>query len=75
MFLRRLESGGYEKLGITDDSYINIPKNHRFARFLKHEKILGNDNYVKVNTKEFLNKFLSRKPIYTEFGSAYDPFD
>ena len=77
-FEHRLKTGGWDKLGISNESYIMIPKNHRLAtneftaKSLGIEPMFGNDDFVKVNTRKFILSMINRKPNSTTSGSYYN---
>lgn len=74
LLLSRLESGGYEKLGIRDYHTIYIPNTHRFATYpsLKPFSSPGR-YYVGVDAKKFINKIFNAKPNITKHQSNYTP--
>lgn len=74
LLLSRLESGGYDKLGIRDHSTIYIPNTHRFAMYpsLKPSNF-SNSQYVGVNAKKFIERIFNAKPNIVDYQSQYSP--
>lgn len=74
----RLETGGWDKLGISEDSYIMIPKTHRLnnsisAKYIDLKPVYNNDDFFKVNTRKFILSSLMKKAPTTISSSHYDP--
>lgn len=69
----RLESGGYDKLGIGENTSIIIPENHRFAQLSTLNPNNFVNGFVKVDGKKFINRTFSQKPNDTKYKSNYDP--
>jgi hypothetical protein len=67
LLLSRLESGGYEKLGIRDYNTIYIPNTHRFATYPSLKPLSSPGGYyVGVDAKKFIDKIFNAKPNITK---------